>query len=273
MHSHVIGYVGVEGERQAGRRLGDWCVADVGRDGVHRRGRGHVGEVRLGHVGLDHGELVVVGLAGLDIGVPERPLIWRDDGDVDAAVSAVLASRAVEVEASQQVEVVLGPHQVHVPLAAGGLEVHGLGAGGDDLEAEACHVVAGDQPGVVGCHRVRHTNQLVAIAGDGSDVERAHPGARVLPVPVDLEIFVGNIRAERDLGLDSSGHIAVEGDGEGHRLRADDAGARAAGGGESHIYDEGICGGYGVSKHRRVDHLSQTEVVVIIPDRRFQHHW
>ena len=54
-----------------------------------------------------------------------------------------------------------------------------LGAGGDDLEAEAAGVVAGDQPGVVGRDGAGDADELVAVAGDRGDIEGALPGARV----------------------------------------------------------------------------------------------
>ena len=58
----VVGHIGQDGDRHTGGRRGQGRVGNDRGHGVNGGGRHDVGETRLRHIGLDHGELVIIRL-------------------------------------------------------------------------------------------------------------------------------------------------------------------------------------------------------------------
>ena len=129
-------------------------MADHRRDGVKRSSRGDIGVDRLGAVSLHDPKLVEVVSGRLDARVGKGRDLLGDDRGVDPRVAAVDRRGPVDVVAGEQVEIILRPGKIDLALAARRLQIHRLGAAGDDLKAEPFAVVSRDEPRIRGRPRL-----------------------------------------------------------------------------------------------------------------------
>ena len=188
-------------------------MIDVGCHGVLGADRDLAGGVGLAQIRLDHGEVVVVHLAGGHIGVGERLDIRRDDGGIQLGVLAVLPVAAVDVVARQRVEVVLRPSEDHAVIGGLGLHGHSQRGGGVDVEAEASPVLVELQVPLGGAS-VGDGPVLDAVGDQGGHGGGALPRPAVQPLPGHLEVGVGIAAAKAHLQRHFGVHIPVEGHGE-----------------------------------------------------------
>ena len=248
----------------------------MGHGGLHviqRRGADSVGSrVRdLRAVGVHHGEVVVIGHAGGNVGIHIAEI--REHRVVELLEAACLAGGAIEVVARQQLIVVLRPVECHLARAACGVEYGGLSGSGVDDELEALLIGAADEPVVALRATALGAEDHVAAGGDGGDLRRADPLTGILPLTGDHVIGEGRFAAVGDGGLDGGIHVAVITDVDVHglpRRHVIDEGTAVVLS-DLDLGDEGIDHGQVVVQleDRRLDDVRQRAGVIVVVKNHF----
>ena len=185
-------------------------VVDVGRHGVLAADGHLTGRCGFRHIGQHHGEVVVVQHAGLHRVVEEALLPHGDHGGVELGVETVLLGGAVDVVARQRLVVVLHPVKLHAGVGGNGLEHHGHGGGGVNLECEAARYLVQLHPVVVRGTAAGDIEELGAVFDGGLQGVDTLPATGVDPGPADLILGIGLRGAEAHVQILCGVHIPVE---------------------------------------------------------------